>query len=137
MRKTSHSAHPIFSEPDFQSLLGETRYLLEHWHLSMSSTGLLWIEPNAASVTPEQLAGLLSLLSRDGESSLPAMIKIDLSHARLAGEQWTVAESMLCDFAARIACSMRFVRGAAQPVTAIIFTRSPELTGNGACSTEQ
>ncbi len=113
-------------ETEIESALGETRYLLERWRISVSTSGFLWIEPLGKTVSPEELAGLLSLLARGCDAEYPKVIKLDFSSARIVGEQWTMVESLLTDFAARVAGTLRFVRSTARPAAAVLIIRSSD-----------
>jgi len=111
-------------ESEIESILGETNYLLERWRISVSVTGLLWIEPLAGTISPEELAGLLALLARGCDPEYPKVIKIDFSGARIVGEQWTLVESLLVDFAARVHGKLRLVCGTGRPAAGALVTRS-------------
>lgn len=113
-------------ETEIESALGETRYLLERWRISVSTTGFLWIEPMGKTVSPEELAGLLSLLARGCDAEYPKVIKLDFSSARIVGEQWTVVESLLTDFAARVSGTLRFVRSTVRPAAAVLINRGSD-----------
>lgn len=112
-------------QSEIDSILGETNYLLERWRISVSVTGFLWIEPLGESVSPEELAGLLTLLARGCDPVYPKIIKLDFSGVRLVGEQWTVVESLLVDFAAKVAGTLRFISARGRPAAAALVTRSP------------
>lgn len=108
---------------------GEARYLLDRWEFSVSSTGLLWIQPTRSSLTPEELAGMFSLLAEDCQNDMPKMIKLDLSGVRIVGEQWTTIEAMIIDFAHQIRAEIRLARSTRGPASSVIFSR-PVATGN-------
>ena len=110
-------------ETEIDSALGETKYLLERWRISVSTTGFLWIEPLGKTVSPEELAGLFALLARGCDSEYPKVIKLDFSNAKIIGEQWTVVESLLDDFARHVRGQLRYITGAGRP-SAVLITRS-------------
>lgn len=110
-------------ESEIDSALGETKYLLDRWRISVSATGFLWVEPIGKTVTPEELAGLLSILSRGCDPEFPKAIKLDFSEAKIVGEQWTMVESLIADFAARVGGTLRFMRSTGRPAAAVLITR--------------
>jgi hypothetical protein len=110
---------------EVDSILGETNYLFERWRISVSVTGLLWIEPLGESVSPEELAGLLTILARGCDPVYPKVIKLDFSGVRLVGEQWTLVESLLVDFARKVEGTLRFISGPGRPAAAALVTRTP------------
>lgn len=109
---------------EVESAVAETRYLLENWQVSAYSTGLFWIAPLRRTFRPEELASLLVLLSRACDEALPRMIKFDLSQAHVEGEQWTVVESLLAEFARSVGGRPRIITGVGQP-SAVIVDRGP------------
>ena len=112
-------------EHEIESIMGETNYLLERWRVSASVTGLLWIEPLGEAISPEELAGLLAILARGCDPVFPKVIKLDFSSARIVGEQWTVVESLLVDFARQVTGQLRFVSGPGRPAASALVIRSP------------
>jgi len=110
-------------ESEIESALGETKYLLERWRISVSTTGFLWVEPTGKTVSPEELAGLLALLVRGCDSEYPKVIKLDFSGSRIVGEQWTVVESLLSDFAAKVGGHLRFITATGRPAAAVLIIR--------------
>lgn len=112
-------------ESEVDSILAETNYLLERWRISVSVTGFLWIEPLGNTVSPEELAGLLALLARGCDPEYPKVIKLDFSGTRIVGEQWTVVESLLVDFAAKVDGKLRFISATGRPAAAVLVTRFP------------
>jgi hypothetical protein len=111
-------------EKEIDSVLGEIRYLLDRWRIAVSVSGFLWVEPTGKTVSPEELAGLLEVLFRGCDSEYPKVIKLDFSGSRVVGEQWTVVESLLTDFAAKVGGHLRFITSLGRPAAAALITRS-------------
>ncbi len=116
---------PRKTQTEDDAATGEAKYLLARWEFSISCTGLLWIQPTRASLSPEELAGMFSLLARGCDEDMPRLIKLDLSGVRIVGEQWTTIESMFVDFARQIGAEIRLVRSPSGPAASVMFTRGP------------
>lgn len=104
-----------------ESAVAETNYLLQRWEFSISSTGLLWIQPTRATLSPEELAGMLAILARGCEGDSPKVIKLDLSHVKIVGEQWTMVETLIVDFAKTVKAQIRIAHGPGRPAASVIF----------------
>jgi hypothetical protein len=113
-------------ETEIESALKETQYLLGRWEFSISSTDLLWIAPTKPQLSPEELAGMLQLLSKGCYGDLPRTIKLDLGGVKVVGEQWTLIEALIVDFARLIHAEIRIVGGGSSPAYSVFFSRPIE-----------
>ena len=113
-------------ETEIESALKETQYLLGRWEFSISSTDLLWIAPTKPQLSPEELAGMLQLLSKGCHGDLPRTIKLDLGGVKVVGEQWTLIEALIVDFARLIHAEVRIVGGGTSPAYSVFFSRPIE-----------
>ncbi len=107
----------------FPTAQGEAKYLLDRWLFSVSTTGLLWIQPTRPTVSPEEIAGLLAILAGACDNEYPQTLKFELGETRILGEQWTVVESLLVDFAHSIGGQVRLIAGIGRPAAAIMICR--------------
>lgn len=114
---------PKTTETEIETALKETQYLLKRWEYSVSSTDLLWIAPTKQQLSPEELAGMLQLLGKGCNGELPRTIKLDLGGVKVVGEQWTLVETLIVDFAKAIQAEVRIVGGGCTPAYSIIFNR--------------
>lgn len=112
----SHKPHV-----EVESAIQETNYLLQRWEFSISSTGLLWIQPTRATLSPEELAGMLAILARGCTEDSPKVIKLDLSNVKIVGEQWTMVETLILDFAKTIKAQIRIAHGSGRPAASVLF----------------
>ena len=103
------------TETEIDTALKETQYLLQRWEFSISSTDLLWIAPTRPELSPEELAGMLQLMSKGCHGELPRTIKLDLGGVKVVGEQWTLIETLIVDFARSINAQIRMVGGDGRP----------------------
>lgn len=115
-------------ETEIESALKETQYLLHRWEFSISSTDLLWIAPTKPQLSPEELAGMLQLLSKGCYGDLPKTIKLDLGGVKVVGEQWTLIEALIVDFARLIHAEVRIVGGGSSPAYSVFFNRPIDAT---------
>jgi hypothetical protein len=106
-----------------QSALSETQYLLKHWRLSASASGLLWIQPVARRLAPEELAGFLTFLRQGCAESFPMAVLFDFHETDIVGSQWTLVESLLGDFSASVGAKCRITAGHKRPVAAVLMYR--------------
>ncbi|GMU34081.1 MAG: hypothetical protein HS101_02565 [Planctomycetia bacterium] len=113
-------------ETEIESALKETQYLLGRWEFSISSTDLLWIAPTKPRLSPEELAGMLQILSKGCHGDLPRTIKLDLGGVKVVGEQWTLIEALIVDFARLIHAEVRIVGGGTSPAYSVFFSRLSE-----------
>ena len=116
------------TETEIDTALKETQYLLQRWEFSISSTDLLWIAPTKPMLTPEELAGMLQLMSKGCHGELPRTIKLDLGGVKVVGEQWTLIETLIVDFARSINAQIRMVGGDGRPASSVLFCRAPRDT---------
>jgi hypothetical protein len=118
---------------DIDGILRETRYFTDRWHMSASTVGLVWFRPVAARFTPEDLAGLLALMRQSFINSCRDNIKFDFSDSRVTGEQWTLVEALLKDFAETIGADLRLSLGNSRrsPAALITWRQSTSDDGRG------
>lgn len=112
---------PEEQHTEADSAIQETNYLLQRWEFSISSTGLLWIQPTRASLSPEELAGMLAILARGCACDCPRVIKLELGQVKIVGEQWTMIETLIVDFARTIGAQIRIAQGPGKPASSVIF----------------
>lgn len=112
------------TEIEIDTALKETQYLLQRWEFSISSTDLLWIAPTKPLLSPEELAGMLQLMSKGCNGDLPKTIKLDLGGVKVVGEQWTLIETLIVDFARTINAQIRMVGGDGRPASSVLFCRA-------------
>lgn len=103
----------------------ESAYILRHWHFAASSYGFVWVKPAGETASVESLAGFLSLFLRCCDDEFPTGVLFDFSRARLVGEDWTSAFSLVQDFAVRIDARYRVIRaGDRRAKAALVYRES-------------
>lgn len=103
----------------------ESAYVLRHWNFTASSHGFVWVCPAGETASVESLAGFLSLFVRCCDEDFPTGVLFDFSKARILGEDWTSAFSLVQDFAVRIDARYRVIRaGDRRAKAALVYRES-------------
>lgn len=114
---------PVLSEAEVQSALSETQYLLKRWRFAASAAGFLWIQPIGPKMSPEELAGFISLVKRGCREEFPHALLFDFTEIDVVGAQWTMVESLLLDFARSIGARCRVTSTHKRPASAVLLYR--------------
>jgi hypothetical protein len=101
----------------------ETRYLLQHWQLTVSARGIVRAAPSREVVRVEELAALLTLLGRTCDAGFPRVLLLDLSAVRIVGDQWSLLPSLIAGFADGIGAHYRVIAGHDRPIAAVCLFR--------------
>jgi hypothetical protein len=121
------------SDAEIQSVVSEAQYLLKRWRFAASAAGFLWIQPVGPRLSPEELAGFITLLKRGcgaaGSPGFPRVIVFDFSEVDVVGGQWTMIEALLSELARSIGARLRISSSHKRPASAIMLYRGePERT---------
>jgi hypothetical protein len=123
-------------DAELQSILHETKYLLDRWRIAVSAAGFLWIQPVGPKLSPEELAGLLMLLKRGCDAEFPKALLFDFHDVEVVGAQWTLIEELLIDMARGIGAQCRLTSNSRRPAASFLLHRGetatlPECPGFG------
>lgn len=111
------------SDVEVHSALDETRYLLKRWKFTVSNRGFFWIQPIGVTLSPEELAGFLTLFRRGCDGGFPTAILFDFGGVNIVGEQWNLMFDLLEEFASAIDARCRITSYSGKPATAALIDR--------------
>ncbi|HPF41168.1 MAG TPA: hypothetical protein P5081_23655 [Phycisphaerae bacterium] len=108
-----------------RAAFAESDYVLRRWNFAASSHGFVWVRPESETFSVESLAGFIALFVRCCDADFPTGVLFDFSKARLVGEDWTSAFSLVQDFAGRIGARYRVIRaGNRRAKAALVYRES-------------
>jgi hypothetical protein len=112
---------PACSASEADQVLRETEYLLKRWRFAANASGFFWVQPVGPKLSPEELAGFITVLRRACGERRPRVILFDFSEIEIVGGQWTLAESLLTDFSQSLGTRCRLVAAAGRPLSAVLL----------------
>ncbi|MCG8406160.1 MAG: hypothetical protein MI923_13265 [Phycisphaerales bacterium] len=115
---------------EIHSALDETQYLLSRWQFTVSTRGFYWIQPVGATLSPEELAGFLTLFKRGCDGCFPSAVVFDFGSVNVVGEQWNLMFDLLEEFALAIDARCRITSYSGKPATAALIDRPAACPAN-------